>query len=451
MNINHQILFDRYEVIKSLGTGSFSQVYLVRHLSLEQERALKILPKESGLSSSELLEAKLLRSFDHPAIPKIFDIEQDESNFYLVEEYINGESLSYFLLHQQFISQGLFFNFCEQLCDIFIYLHTFAPSPVIYRDLKPEHIIVCQNQLKLIDFGVSSYVSKTGNNFNHYGNVDFSAPECFTENTINETADIYSLGKLIEYLTGYMDTSFSHKFKQLIHKATSPDPAMRYETVAQLSQEIKKIKEGISQQRLSKKIAVIGSHRGCGTTHIAISISCSLNKMGYSSIYVDCVSGNLLQNSMDLTDKIAHKNGFFYFKSFCGTPLYRQGISVDFPENSILVYDYGTDFSNSDLSMMDQVLVVCSGNFWNIHNSINLITSLNNLISPVDYICNLCSKSNEIALAKILGHHIYHFPFDPDVFNHTNQKEKLVLTLLDKGGTLQSFFRKKSLLWIHRK
>ena len=113
--------------------------------------------------------------------------------------------------------------------------------------------------------------------------------------------------------------------------------------------------------------------------------------MGYSSIYVDCVSGNLLQNSMDLTDKIAHKNGFFYFKSFCGTPLYRQGISVDFPENSILVYDYGTDFSNSDLSMMDQVLVVCSGNFWNIHNSINLITSLNNLISPVDYICNLCS------------------------------------------------------------
>ena len=156
MNINHQILFDRYEVIKSLGTGSFSQVYLVRHLSLEQERALKILPKESGLSSSELLEAKLLRSFDHPAIPKIFDIEQDESNFYLVEEYIDGESLSYFLLHQQFISQGLFFNFCEQLCDIFIYLHTFAPSPVIYRDLKPEHIIVCQNQLKLIDFGVSS-------------------------------------------------------------------------------------------------------------------------------------------------------------------------------------------------------------------------------------------------------------------------------------------------------
>ncbi len=174
--------------------------------------------------------------------------------------------------------------------------------------------------------------------------------------------------------------------------------------------------------------------------------------MGYSSIYVDCVSGNLLQNSMDLTDKIAHKNGFFYFKSFCGTPLYRQGISVDFPENSILVYDYGTDFSNSDLSMMDQVLVVCSGNFWNIHNSINLITSLNNLISPVDYICNLCSKNNEIALAKNSWSSYLSFSFfDPDVFNHTNQKEKLVLTLLDKGGTLQSFFRKKSLLWIHRK
>ena len=451
MKPNIQFLFDKYELIKSLGSGSSGDVFLVRHVSMDQERALKQIPKNSTFSSSALSEARLLKSLEHPSIPHIYDFEEDESFYYIVEEYIDGETLDSFLLHQQLISPGLFFNICEQLCDVFIYLHSQIPVPVIYRDLKPEHIIVCQDQLKLIDFGVSSYVSKTGNNFNHYGNVDFSAPECFTENTINETADIYSLGKLIEYLTGYMDTSFSHKFKQLIHKATSPDPAMRYETVAQLSQEIKKIKEGISQQRLSKKIAVIGSHRGCGTTHIAISISCSLNKMGYSSIYVDCVSGNLLQNSMDLTDKIAHKNGFFYFKSFCGTPLYRQGISVDFPENSILVYDYGTDFSDSDLSMMDQVLVVCSGNFWNIHNSINLITSLNNLISPVDYICNLCSKNNEIALAKILGHHIYHFPFDPDVFNHTSQKEKLVLTLLDKGGTLQSFFRKKSLLWIHRK
>lgn len=147
----------------------------------------------------------------------------------------------------------------------------------------------------------------------HYGNVDFSAPECFTENTINETADIYSLGKLIEYLTGYMDTSFSHKFKQLIHKATSPDPAMRYETVAQLSQEIKKIKEGISQQRLSKKIAVIGSHRGCGTTHIAISISCSLNKMGYSSIYVDCVSGNLLTKFYGFNRQNSSQKWFFLF------------------------------------------------------------------------------------------------------------------------------------------
>ena len=47
-------------------------------------------------------------------------------------------------------------------------------TPIIYRDLKPEHIIVCHNKLKLIDFGVSAYVIQDGNNFNHYGNIAVS-------------------------------------------------------------------------------------------------------------------------------------------------------------------------------------------------------------------------------------------------------------------------------------
>ena len=141
-NTNHS-LFDKYEMIKDLGTGSSGSVTLVRHISMDQERALKKVPKSSAFSESALSEARLLKSLEHPSIPRIFDFEEDDAFYYIVEEYIDGETLDSFLLHQQLISPGLFFNICEQLCNVFIYLHTQISTPIIYRDLKPEHIIVC--------------------------------------------------------------------------------------------------------------------------------------------------------------------------------------------------------------------------------------------------------------------------------------------------------------------
>ena len=128
-------------MIKDLGTGSSGSVTLVRHISMDQERALKKVPKASAFAESALSEARLLKSLEHPSIPRIFDFEEDDAFYYIVEEYIDGETLDSFLLHQQLNSPCLFFNICEQLCNVFIYLHTQISTPIIYRDLKPEHII----------------------------------------------------------------------------------------------------------------------------------------------------------------------------------------------------------------------------------------------------------------------------------------------------------------------
>ena len=79
MNFNKQLLFGKYELIKSLGTGSSGSVTLVRHVSMDQDRALKTIPKDSAFSSSALSEARLLKSLDHPSVPHIYDFEEDES------------------------------------------------------------------------------------------------------------------------------------------------------------------------------------------------------------------------------------------------------------------------------------------------------------------------------------------------------------------------------------
>ena len=66
-------------MIKDLGTGSSGSVTLVRHISMDQERALKKVPKSSAFSESALSEARLLKSLEHPSIPRIFDFEEDDA------------------------------------------------------------------------------------------------------------------------------------------------------------------------------------------------------------------------------------------------------------------------------------------------------------------------------------------------------------------------------------
>ena len=66
-------------MIKDLGTGSSGSVTLVRHISMDQERALKKVPKSSAFAESALSEARLLKSLEHPSIPRIFDFEEDNA------------------------------------------------------------------------------------------------------------------------------------------------------------------------------------------------------------------------------------------------------------------------------------------------------------------------------------------------------------------------------------
>ena len=94
----NDILFGKYEIISTLGTGNFGTVYLSKHTILECYRAIKIIPKTTSMTDSLLHEAQLLKSLQHPGIPCLYDIEEDEIAYYLIEEYVEGETLEHFLL-----------------------------------------------------------------------------------------------------------------------------------------------------------------------------------------------------------------------------------------------------------------------------------------------------------------------------------------------------------------
>lgn len=436
---NFQILFDKYQVIKPLGSGSFSQVLLVKHLSLEQDRAIKIIPHSSEDSFSPLTEAMLLKNFNHPGIPQIYDIEQDELNFYLVEEYIQGDSLDIYLHNQQNISLNLFFKLCNQLFDIFKYLHTLTPEPVIYGDLKPEHIIVCGDQIKLIDYGISTIVSKTGDISKKFGNVAFSSPESFTSQALTISSDIYSIGKILEYLGQYVYPTLSPNIMHIIHKSIESDPANRYETVDELSSDLNREISKICQPHLCKKIAVIGSHHGCGTTHIAISIVSTLNSIGLSSYYKEESHSDSLLEYANNTNKFKQYNGIYSCHNFNGIPEYGPGIVINVPDNAIIVYDLGLYCDNKSLEEYDIILFICGGAFGHFNNLDEITKLIDQNKRPLKVVCNLSDRKQAISFARYFDKKIYTFQFEPNPMHISSASKKLILSLLNKKGWSKFF------------
>lgn len=424
----------KYQILRPLGCGHRNTVYLARHTSLERDIVIKMIPHDLYSSCSEIFEARLLRQFCHPGIPIIYDIEEDGSYYYIMEEYLPGQSLEELLLHQSTISQGLFMKICEELCDILSYLHSFKPHPVVYRDLKPEHIILCQNQVKLIDFDICIFANSKGNNSNFLGNPLYSAPECFTEDTISTKADIYSLGKLLLELSKRLDSPVSLNIQQIFQKSISTDPYLRFETVEDFVSELKNELKKNDGSGLVKKIAVVGSFHGCGATHLAISLVSCLNYLGLKTTYYEINQPSYLISASKFPNSFKQDKGVLFHKFFRGIPAYGPGISVSSDSNDIEVYDYGTEITRIDVLDYDLVLFVCGGAIWQRSIVTDQFQSLQKKNIPFITICNACNHDHATALAKQLGIRIIVYPYDADPFAVSRSKCDFFTKLLRKTG-----------------
>ena len=420
------ILFGRYRILSTIGIGNSSTVYLAEHTKLNVYRAIKCIPKNTSLVTSPSLEATLLKNLSHPGIPIIYDIDEDEQFFYLIEEYIQGESLDTFVSHQ-FISHELILKFGIQLCEILDYLHHLMPYPILYQDLKPEHIIVCGDQLKLIDFGIASFFTGSGKDYQIFGTTDFAAPEALWGLPVACTADIYSLGKVLQYLCRYSSDSCSDSFDTIIRKATAQNPVDRYETVQLFKEALKKNVTTACHMvsHLTKRITVIGSRHGAGTTHVAVSLTCALNRSGHRAVYYEHNRSMALYAMADSYSSIKEKNGIYYHPFFEGIPDYGRGVASLTPDNATIVRDcgvYPTDITELDTE--DFHLMILSGSPWDIGQTILAGNALKNL-EHIAFLCNYDNQNAARKIASTLGKKVYCFPIDQDPFSCTDTKQQL--------------------------
>lgn len=186
-----------------------------------------------------LLETDILKNLKHPGIPILYDVEEDDTTYYIIEEYIQGQSLGAYMRRQDRISSEQAVHMVWQLCDILKYLHEHKPKAIIYQDLKPEHIILCEKKIVLIDFGISCYITSQGNAFQNFGTKGYAAPEKYQGISCDVRADIYGIGKILEFMVSKMPARESQILKPIIWKATAYTRENRYPSVETLMRVLK--------------------------------------------------------------------------------------------------------------------------------------------------------------------------------------------------------------------
>ncbi len=283
------------------------KVYLAEDLKLKGKRwAIKECAGFAADPDSFLEEAEMLARLQHPQMPQLVDyFSTDTGSCYMVMDYIQGPTLQD-LFEQQGrelpLSQVI--QIAIQLCDLFHYLHTFQPRPIIYRDLKPSNVMLGEHDMvRLIDFGVARhYAIGQQADTVQIGTVGFAAPEQFMGLQTDARSDLYTLGAMLYYLLtrgryayqrqhmGSLRAKVPEPLASTIELLLQESPELRCQSALEVKHRLRALdadtarvagepkgrmsrKQPVSTQVSDKLILVGGLFAGAGSTFAAVSLA----------------------------------------------------------------------------------------------------------------------------------------------------------------------------------
>lgn len=275
-----QKINDRYEIIKTIGEGGMANVYLANDLILDRKVAIKVL--RGDLSNDEKFirrfkrEALSVSNLSHPNIVEVYDVGEEDGNYYIVMEYIEGKTLKQLLQKRGALTLPEVIDIMTQLADGLAHAHE---AYIIHRDIKPQNIMIEDNGLiKITDFGIAMALNSTQLTQTNsvMGSVHYLPPEQANGKGSTIKSDIYSLGILMyELLAGSVpfkgDTAVEIALKHMkeklpsirkqnptipqsieniVLKATAKNPKNRYDSVREMYSDLKTAMEKTNEKRL---------------------------------------------------------------------------------------------------------------------------------------------------------------------------------------------------------
>ena len=260
---------DRYEIIKLIGEGGMANVYLAYDTILERNVAVKVL--RGDLADDDKFVRRFQReaisasSLNHPNIVEMYDVGEDNGNFYIVMEYIDGKTLKQLIKKRGHLQVSEAIDIMIQLTDGLSVAHD---SYIIHRDIKPQNIMILEDGLvKITDFGIAMAINAADLTQTNsvMGSVHYLPPEQAAGKGSTIKSDIYSLGILFyEMLSGTMpfrgetaveialkhikepmpsirkvNSKVPQSVENIILKCTAKNPKNRYANVKELMEDLK--------------------------------------------------------------------------------------------------------------------------------------------------------------------------------------------------------------------
>ena len=260
---------DRYQIIKTLGEGGMANVYLAHDNILDRDVAVKVL--RGDLANDEKFvrrfqrEALSASSLSHPNIVQMYDVGEDDGQYYIVMEYVDGKTLKQVLKQRGHLSITEVIDIMLQVTDGMAHAHD---AYIIHRDIKPQNIMILSNgMIKITDFGVATALNSTQLTQTNsvMGTVHYLPPEQANGKGSTIRSDIYSMGIMMyELLTGLVpykgdsaveialkhlkeplpsirkqNPSIPQSIENIIIKATAKNPKNRYTDARSMHEDLK--------------------------------------------------------------------------------------------------------------------------------------------------------------------------------------------------------------------
>jgi eukaryotic-like serine/threonine-protein kinase len=195
-------IIGKYKILSTIGSGGFGTVYLAEDTWIDKKVALKV-PHKQGVDFGELLrEPRLLASLNHPNIVTIMTAEKQENIFFIVMEFVPGETLETIITREGALELSRALDYICQISNAVDHAHRHG---VLHRDLRPSNVLVADNgMLKVADFGTSRFLEIAAHGTTVIGSPPYMAPEQFKGKAVF-ASDIYSLGvTMYQMLTGVL-------------------------------------------------------------------------------------------------------------------------------------------------------------------------------------------------------------------------------------------------------
>lgn len=422
---------------------------MAEHIKLKSYRAIKRIKKDHILHEQLLSEAYILKNLRHTCIPIIYDFEEDKDYSYIIEQFIDGQSLAQF--RRQWlgkIKENVIVDIGIQICDLLQYLYSLE-NPVLYLDLQPNNIMIANYKVKLIDFGSSLYKNQVKERRYLTGTKGFAAPELYGGEELSERTDVYGVGALLYYMVAgknyesntllwdNYDKSLktcSKRLQKIIKTCLSSNSFFRYASIEILKSKLlaisnKKVSEVNQLIKSSEpiQIAVAGSQSRIGTSHLSLLITSFLKQSNLKSIYIERNSSNHVHNIIEEEKNIKVKEGIYIINDLCVLPSYEIKMPIDISKFKFHIIDFGVLTPNNIIEYLEADIRTCilGGKEWEIEHSKKTIKMLSDK-EDIKYLFNFLDSKMFIEVTKDLSHlPCYRIPYEPNVYSKQYNKNTI--------------------------